>query len=54
MQYLSQILSFIGGLASGFVLKFWLDKSNNKTVIKGNKARGDIAGRDINKNNGRK
>ncbi len=54
MQYFSEILSFVGGLISGFVLKIWIDKSKNATTINGNKAGGDIAGRDINKNNSRK
>lgn len=49
MQYISEILSFIGGLGSGFIVKIWLDKSKNSTTIKGNKVGGDLAGRDINK-----
>jgi hypothetical protein len=49
MEYLPQILSFLGGLASGWTLKVIIDKSKNTTTISGNKAGGDIAGRDIKK-----
>lgn len=49
MPYLSEILSFIGGLSGGVVLKIWLDKSKNAVTIAGNKVGGDLAGRDINK-----
>lgn len=49
MQYISEILSFIGGLGSGVALKIWLDKSKNSTTITGNKVGGDLSGRDINK-----
>lgn len=49
MQYITEILSFIGGLLSGITLKFLFDLSKNKTTIKNNKVKGDLAGRDINK-----
>jgi hypothetical protein len=48
-QYLPEILSFLGGLLGGWTLKVIVDKSKNTTVISGNKAGGDIAGRDLNK-----
>jgi hypothetical protein len=47
MEYLTEILTFLGGLVSGWALKVIVDKSTNRTTIKGNKAGGDIAGRDI-------
>jgi len=50
MDYLSQILSFLGGLLSGWSLKFLYDKSSNRANLKNNKAGRDIAGRDINHN----
>lgn len=50
MEYWTQIASFIAGLAGGWTLKVILDNSKNTTTITGNKAGGDIAGRDINKN----
>lgn len=50
MEYLSEILSFIGGLFAGWTLKIIVDKSKNATTIQGNVAGGNIAGRDINKN----
>jgi len=50
MEYLSEILSFVGGLFAGWTLKVFVDKSANSTTIQGNAANGDIAGRDINKN----
>jgi hypothetical protein len=49
MGYWTQIASFIAGLAGGWTLKAVFDNSKNTTTIKGNKAGGDIAGRDINK-----
>lgn len=50
MEYLSQILSFLVGLGAGWTLKFVVDRSSRNTVAQiGNKAGGDIAGRDINK-----
>lgn len=49
MEYLPQILSFLGGLVTGWTLKVIVDKSKNSTTISGNKAGGDIAGRDIRK-----
>ena len=49
MEYLPQILSFIGGLFAGWTLKVVMDKSKNSTNISGNVAGGDIAGRDIKK-----
>lgn len=50
MEYWTQIASFFAGLAGGWTLKMIFDNSKNTTTIKGNKAGGDIAGRDINKN----
>jgi hypothetical protein len=49
MQYWTQIVAFIAGLASGWTLKIIFDNSKNTTTIKDIKTRGDIAGRDINK-----
>lgn len=49
MQYIPEILSFIGGLGCGVVLKILIDNSKNSTKIRGNKVGGDLAGRDINK-----
>lgn len=49
MEHLSEILSFLGGLFSGWTLKIIIDKSKNSTTIRDNIAGGDIAGRDINK-----
>ena len=49
MQYLPELLSFLGGLLGGWTLKVLVDKSKNSTTITGNKAGGDIAGRDVNK-----
>jgi hypothetical protein len=49
MQYLPEILSFLAGLLGGWTLKVMIDKSKNSTKISGNRAGGDIAGRDINK-----
>ena len=49
MEYLPQILSFLGGLLSGWTLKVIVDKSKNSTTVSGNVAGGDIAGRDIRK-----
>ncbi|GAA4414892.1 hypothetical protein GCM10011450_15770 [Advenella faeciporci] len=47
MEYFSEILAFITGLASGWVLKVTIDKSRNSTAINNNNVGGDIAGRDI-------
>jgi hypothetical protein len=49
MQYMPEILSFLGGLLGGWTLKVLVDKSKNSTTITGNKAGGDIAGRDVKK-----
>jgi hypothetical protein len=49
MEHLTEVLSFLGGLVAGWTLKIIVDKSNNSTTIQGNKAGGDIAGRDVNK-----
>lgn len=49
MEYLPQILSFLGGLFAGWTLKVIVDKSKNSTTVSGNMAGGDIAGRDIKK-----
>lgn len=49
MENLSEILSFLGGLFSGWALKVIVDKSKNSTTIRNNKVGGDLAGRDINK-----
>lgn len=47
--HLTEILSFVGGLISGIVVKIFIDKSKNTTTIRGNRVRGDLAGRDIRK-----
>ncbi|WP_158336066.1 hypothetical protein [Burkholderia plantarii] len=49
-KHFSEILSFLGGLFSGWTIKFFFDKSRTATKITGNRAGGDIAGRDIKKN----
>lgn len=50
MEHLSEILSFIGGLLSGFTLKIVIDRSSkNKVNQTGNTVGGDMAGRDIHK-----
>lgn len=49
MEYLPQILSFLGGIFAGWTLKVIVDKSKNSTIVSGNIAGGDIAGRDIKK-----
>ena len=50
MEHLSEILSFIGGLLSGFTLKIVIDRSSkNKVNQTGNAVGGDMAGRDIHK-----
>jgi|CXWL01.1.fsa_nt_gi hypothetical protein len=49
MEYLSEMLSFVGGLLAGWTLKIIVDKSKNSTTIHHNVAGGDIAGRDIDK-----
>lgn len=50
MEYLPQILSFLGGLLAGWTIKVIVDRSKNSTTVRGNIAGGDIAGRDIKKN----
>lgn len=50
MEHLSEILSFIGGLLSGFTLKIVIDRSSkNKVNQIRNTVGGDMAGRDIHK-----
>jgi hypothetical protein len=49
MEYLPQILSFLGGLLAGWTLKVIVDKSKNTTTVSGNVVGRDIAGRDISK-----
>jgi hypothetical protein len=50
MEYLSQILSFLAGLAAGFSLKIVIDRSQkNKAIQKNNSVGGDMAGHDIHK-----
>lgn len=49
MEHLSEFVTFLIGLVAGWTLKIIVDKSKNSTMIKGNKAGGDIAGRDVNK-----
>lgn len=50
MDYLSELLSFLGGVAAGWSLKIVVDRSSkSSSTQKHNKAGGDIAGRDINK-----
>jgi hypothetical protein len=50
VEYLSAVLSFLAGILSGWTLKVVVDRSKrySNTQI-GNRAGGDIAGRDINK-----
>ena len=47
MEYFPEILSFITGLAAGWVLKVTIDKSRNSTMIKNNNVSGDLAGRNV-------
>lgn len=47
MDYFSEILYFITGLAAGWVLKVTIDKSRNSTMIKNNNVSGDLAGRNV-------
>lgn len=49
MEHLTEIISFITGLVSGWTLKIIIDRSKNSTTIRDNKVGGDIAGRDIHK-----
>ena len=50
MEYVSEIISFLGGVLAGWTFKVVVDRSSkNLGVAIGNKAGGDIAGRDINK-----
>lgn len=49
MEYISEILSFLGGLVAGWTLKIITDASRNTTKITGNRVGGDLAGRDLNK-----
>jgi hypothetical protein len=50
MEYLSEILSFVGGLVSGITAKFLYDRSQRTNILQvNNRAGGDIAGRDIKK-----
>jgi hypothetical protein len=49
MEYLSEIISFLIGLASGWTLKVAFNSRSSHTNQIGNKAGGDMAGGDINK-----
>lgn len=49
VEHVSEILSFLGGLVSGWTLKVIVDSSRNTTKIKNNRVGGDLAGRDLNK-----
>ena len=54
MEYVSEILSFLGGLVAGITVKVVYDKRsvtkiNSKTTQSGNVVGGDQAGRDITK-----
>lgn len=49
MEYVTEILSFLGGLVSGWTLKVIIDSSRNTTKIQNNRVGGDLAGRDLNK-----
>jgi len=49
MEYLPQVLSFLGGLLAGWTIKVIVDKSKNSTTISKNKVGGDVAGRDMRK-----
>ena len=50
MEFLSEIVSFLAGLVSGFALKVVIDRRKSSTTIQAaNRAGGDIAGRDIHK-----
>lgn len=49
MEYLSQIISFIVGLASGWTLKIYVNNRSYNSSQHRNQVGGDMAGRDINK-----
>jgi hypothetical protein len=49
MDYWSQILSFLGGLVGGWVLKIYVDRRSYNASQNLNRVGGDMAGRDINK-----
>jgi len=47
MEYLSQIISFLVGLASGWTLKIFISNRSNSPSQHRNQVGGDMAGRDI-------
>lgn len=49
MEYLSEIISFLAGLATGWTIKVRFSKSDNSVTQKNIKAKGDVVGRDKNK-----
>ena len=50
MEYISEVLSFLAGLGTGFGLKFVIDRSKKVSINQtANRVGGDMAGRDISK-----
>jgi hypothetical protein len=50
VDYLPEILSFLGGLVTGWTLKVVVDRSSRNAAVQiGTRAGGDVAGRDIRK-----
>ena len=51
MQHLTEVLTFVVGLVSGYALKVAVDYRSTKSNVtqKRNRVIGDMAGRDINK-----
>ena len=49
MEYLSEIISFLAGLATGWTMKIKLSKSDNSVTQKNIHANGDVVGRDKSK-----
>ena len=49
MEYLSQILSFLVGLAAGWTIRIYVSNRSGNSNQSGNKVGGDMAGRDIRK-----
>mgnify|MGYP001181029518 CR=1 FL=1 len=49
MEYLTEILSYIAGIVTGWSIKFVVDRSSrNKVIQKNISAKGDVIGRDKN------
>lgn len=47
MEYLGELLSFLGGLLAGWTLKVVVDRSKSSPTQTNIKAGRDVAGRDI-------